>query len=167
MLWRLELRGVDVGGRWNELAEAWQPSIDGGWYAFNDMHAMMAFVGADRDRDAERLLAAMGRRAESGTTNGAMTREVGLPVCRALRALGRGDLATAIGLLESVRLVAHRFGGSHAQRDVLHLTLTEAALRSGGANYARALAAERLALKPTSPFNRRLVERARALATGD
>ncbi len=167
MLWRLELRGVDVGGRWNELAEAWQPSIDGGWYAFNDMHAMMAFVGADRDRDAERLLAAMGRRAEYGTTNGAMTREVGLPVCRALRALGRGDLATAIGLLESVRLVAHRFGGSHAQRDVLHLTLTEAALRSGGANYARALAAERLALKPTSPFNRRLVERARALATGD
>ena len=59
--------------------------------------------------------------------------------------------ATAIGLLEGVRLTAHRFGGSHAQRDVLHLTLTEAALRSGGANYARALAAERLTLKPTSP----------------
>ena len=64
-----------------------------------------------------------------------------------------------------MRLTAHRFGGSHAQRDVLHLTLAEAAIRGGSANYARALAAERLALKPTSPSNRKLAERARALAT--
>ena len=125
---------------------------------------MMAFVAAGRERDADRLLAAMAKRAENGVTNAELTRAVGLPVARALRAFGRGDYVTAIGLLESVRLTAHRFGGSHAQRDVLHLTLTEAAIRGGGANYARALAAERLTLKPTSPSNRRLAERARALA---
>jgi tetratricopeptide (TPR) repeat protein len=163
MLWRLHLRGVDVGTRWNEIADAWQPSIDGGWYAFNDMHAMMAFVASGRERDADRLLAAMAKRAENGVTNAGMTREVGLPIARALRAFGRADYATAVGLLEGVRLTAHRFGGSHAQRDVLHLTLTEAAIRAGGANHARALVAERLALKPASPSNRRLAERARAL----
>ena len=163
MLWRLYLRGVDVGGRWTEIAEAWEPSIDGGWYAFNDAHAMMSFVASGRERDADRLLAAMAKRAENGVTNAELTRAVGVPIARGLRAFGRGDYATAIALLESVRLTAHRFGGSHAQRDVLHLTLTEAAIRAGGANYARALAAERLALKPTSPSNRRLAERARAL----
>ena len=163
MLWRLHLRGVDVGDRWNEIADAWQASIDGGWYAFNDVHAMMSFVAAGRERDADRLLSAMAKRAENGVTNAELTRDVGLPIARALRAFGRRDYATAIPLLEAVRLIAHRFGGSHAQRDVLHLTLTEAAIRGGRANYARALAAERLALKPTSPTNRKLGERALAL----
>ena len=165
MLWRLHLRGVDAGTRWLELADGWEASIDGGWYAFNDMHAMMAFVATGRDREAERLLAAMARRAENGATNAGLTREVGLPIARALRAFGRSDYASAIALLEGVRLTAHRFGGSHAQRDVLHLTLAEAAIRGGGANYARALAAERLALKPTSPSNRKLAERARAVGS--
>ena len=164
LLWRLHLRGVDVGARWNEIADAWQASIDGGWYAFNDVHAMMAFVAAGRERDADRLLAAMAKRAENGVTNAELTREPGLAIARALRAFGRGDHATAITLLEGVRFTAQRFGGSHAQRDVLHLTLTEAAIRGGGPNYARALAAERLALKPTSPGNRKLAERARAAA---
>jgi Flp pilus assembly protein TadD len=57
--------------------------------------------------------------------------------------------------------MAHRFGGSHAQRDVLSLTLIEAALRSGQGRLARALMAERTALKPTSPDN--WVTTARAL----
>jgi hypothetical protein len=163
MLWRLHLRGVDVGARWGELADAWQPSIDGGWYAFNDFHAAMSFVGAGRQGDADALIAAMTRRADGAGTNAEMTREVGLPACRAIVAFGRGDYATAVELLEPLRLVAHRFGGSHAQRDVVALTLVEAALRDGQARLARALAAERIGLKPTSPFNRELVERARTL----
>jgi tetratricopeptide (TPR) repeat protein len=163
MLWRLHLRGVDVGGRWGELAELWKPSIEGGWYAFNDFHAAMAFVGAGRDRDADALIAAMAWRAQRGGTNAEMTREVGIPAARAIAAFGRGDYQTAIDLLEPLRLVAHRFGGSHAQRDVLGLTLVEAALRGGQARLARALAAERMNVKPSSPFNRALTERARAL----
>jgi tetratricopeptide (TPR) repeat protein len=166
LLWRMRLAGHDVGGRFDPLADDWRVRVEDGYYVFNDVHAMMAFVAGGRERDADRLLAAMAKRAENGVTNAGLTREVGLPVARALRAFGRGDYPTAIGLLEGVRLTAHRFGGSHAQRDVLHLTLTEAAIRGGGANYARALAAERLALKPTSPSNRRLAERARALAAG-
>ena len=93
-----------------------------------------------------------------------MVGEVGLPVCHAIAAFGRADYDAAIDLLQPVRLIAHRFGGSHAQRDVLGLTLVEAALRGGRGRLARALAAERTALKPTSPFNWRLAARAGELA---
>jgi tetratricopeptide (TPR) repeat protein len=163
LLWRLSLRGLDVGNRWNELADAWTPSIDGGWYAFNDFHAAMAFVGAGRGRDADALIAAMERRANGAGTNAGMTREVGLPASRAIVAFGRGDYASAIEALEPVRLAAYRFGGSHAQRDILGLTLVEAALRGGQARLARALAAAPRNVKQSSQFNRALTERTRAM----
>ena len=47
-----------------------------------------------------------------------------------------------------MRSGAHRFGGSHAQRDVLDLTLMEAAPRGGMEALARGLEAERVALRP-------------------
>jgi tetratricopeptide (TPR) repeat protein len=170
MLWRLHLRGVDVADRWSEIADKWERRAAEAHYAFNDAHAMMSFVAADRRPAAQRLLAAMRSRADegAGATNVAMTREVGLPVCVALAAFGRGEYAVAVELLRPVRLVANRFGGSHAQRDILSLTLIEAALRGGDAKLARALAAERTYAKPTSPFNWRLTARAQiALGEGD
>src|SRR5690606_29816185 len=90
MLWRLHLRSVDVGDRWHELADLWAGHIEDGYYAFNDAHAMMAFVATGRDDDAERLLATLRRRAEGGGTNGMMTRDVGLPMATALRDFGAG-----------------------------------------------------------------------------
>jgi hypothetical protein len=163
MLWRLHLRGVDVGVRWTELADGWEPLAADAHYAFNDMHAMMAFVADGREEAARTLLATLRARADQASgTNAMMTREVGLPVCVALRAFGRGEWDVAIEMLRPVRLVASRAGGSHAQRDILSLTLVEAALRGGEAKLARALAAERTQVKPTSPFNWRLTARAQA-----
>ncbi|WP_119462795.1 tetratricopeptide repeat protein [Rhodospirillaceae bacterium SYSU D60014] len=153
LLWRLHLRGVDVGNRWAELADTYEPMAEDAYYTFNDMHAMMAFVADGREEAAKRLLAALERRITGGGTNGVMTREVGLPVCRAIQAFGKGDYATTVDLLLLVRTIAHRFGGSHAQRDVLSQTLIEAALRDNQGRLARALMAERTDLKPTSPYN--------------
>ncbi|AOF82409.1 hypothetical protein BSY238_646 [Methyloversatilis sp. RAC08] len=48
LLWRLHLRGVDVGSRWQALADRWAPIATTGRYAFNDMHATMAFAAAGR-----------------------------------------------------------------------------------------------------------------------
>ncbi|MFZ5557733.1 MAG: hypothetical protein ACOZDY_13610 [Pseudomonadota bacterium] len=60
--------------------------------------------------------------------------------------------------------MAHRFGGSNAQRDLIHLTLTEAAIRAGDGRLADAVSNERLAAKPTSPFNWAQAAAARRLA---
>jgi hypothetical protein len=49
-----------------------------------------------------------------------------MPACRGLIAFGRGDHPMAIELLASMPAQVHRLGGSHAQRDVLHLTLMQA-----------------------------------------
>jgi hypothetical protein len=163
LLWRLHLRGVDVGDRWRALARDWEPAVDDGYYAFNDVHAVMAFIGAGRTDLVERALATLGRQAAAGAPggNGMMSREVGLPLARGLLAFSRGDHEACIRELSAVRVHAHRFGGSHAQRDVIHLTLVEAALRSGRTRLAQALVAERTALRPDSPFNRLLAARAR------
>jgi hypothetical protein len=164
MLWRLHLRGIDVGARWKELADRWEPLAGQAHYAFNDAHAMMAFVADGRQDAAGKVLASLRERADQGGgTNAAMTREVGLPVCVALAAFGREEWDVVIEMLRPVRLVAQRVGGSHAQRDILSLTLIEAALRGGQGRLARALAAERTQVKPTSPFNWRLTARAQTL----
>jgi tetratricopeptide (TPR) repeat protein len=164
LLWRLRLLGVDVGDRWEELADCWEPLIDDGFYAFNDVHAMLAMVATGRTAAAERLLAVMGRRATAGGSNAMMTREVGLPLCQALVAFGRGEWEAALDGLLAVRPVAQRFGGSHAQRDLIALTAVEAALRGGRIGAARSLAAERVDLKPFSAANRILVQRGLKLA---
>ena len=156
MLWRLHLRGVHCGGRWTELAEAWAPLASDGFYAFNDVHAMMAFVGAERWDLADATLSAMTRRLSAVVgSNTAMTRDVGLPIARALYAFGRGEFDKTIRWLRPVRGIASRFGGSHAQRDLFDLTLVEAAQRDGQVSLVRALAGERMALKPANPLNRR------------
>jgi tetratricopeptide (TPR) repeat protein len=160
LLWRLHLRGVDVGERWAELAGAWDSAAEGAYYAFNDVHATMALVGAGREQDALNALARVERRAGEGGTNGMMCRDVAVPLCRGLIAFGRGDWRRAVEAMLEAQPIAHRFGGSHAQRDVIALTAIEAALRGGQQGVARALAAERLALKPDSPANRMLLRRA-------
>src|SRR3546814_12701142 len=118
MRWRLHLEGIEVGDRWAGLTDAWEATVDDGYYAFNDAHAMMAFVGGGRERAAARLLETMERRAGGRGTNAMMTRDVGLPFARSIAAFGRGAWGPAVELIGPVVEVAHRFGGSNAQRDV-------------------------------------------------
>ncbi|RZT36882.1 tetratricopeptide repeat protein [Cupriavidus agavae] len=165
MLWRLHLRGVDVGDRWQPVADDWLGRGAHGYYAFNDVHAILASLGAGRPEAASELRAGLMAAAQGSGTNAAMARDVGLPVADALIAFAHGDYDLTIERLLPVRLIAHRFGGSHAQRDVLALTLIEAALRAGRGNLSQALAAERAALKPMSPSLELLVRRAAACGT--
>lgn len=131
LLWRLHLAGVPLERRFQVAAARWSAFAEDAYCAFNDLHAMMAFVGGARPDAASRLLAAQKRRLERPSgANHDMTRLVGLPACRALAAFGVGDFATAERLLRALPPVAHRIGGSHAQRDVLHLTRAAAAARS-------------------------------------
>lgn len=144
LLWRLHLLGVEIGDRWKPVADNWEAVGGAGSYAFNDMHAMMAFVGAGRSDAAATVLEAQRAAMEAPGDNAQFTREVGSPATRAIKAFGDGDYAETARLLRPVRNYAHRFGGSHAQRDVLDLTLIEAASRAGQDQLVAALRAERM-----------------------
>ncbi|RKT43002.1 tetratricopeptide repeat protein [Thiocapsa rosea] len=160
LLWRLQLRGIPLGERWQAVADGWEPIADAGNYAFNDAHAMMAFTGAQRRAAAERVFAAQTQAMDGPGDNRFFVREVGSPVTRAIHAFGEGDYAETVRLLRPARDRANRFGGSHAQRDLIDLTLIEAALRDGQLALARALIAERVDLKPDSASARALAARA-------
>jgi tetratricopeptide (TPR) repeat protein len=164
ILWRLHLGGVDVGDRWAALAEAWTPKARSGNYAFNDIHAMMAFVGAGLETPARALLEAQREAMLGSDDNAVFTRDVGHPVALAIKAFGEGNYSEAVRLLAPIRKIAHRFGGSHAQRDVIDLTLIEAALRADQKKLATELAAERALARPASPLSALFSRRAAGLS---
>ena len=112
---------------------------------------MMAFVGGQRPDLVRRLLQAQDAAMAAPGDNATFTRDVGRPVVLALKAFGNACYADCVQRLRSVRNTAQRFGGSHAQRDLIDLTLIEAALRDGQPALASALAAERQAVRPSSP----------------
>ena len=163
ILWRLMLGGVDVGSRWAPLAESWLPKARDGNYAFNDMHAMMAFVGAGRSDTARDLLAAQEEAMRGDGDNAVFTRKVGRPAALGIQAFGEGRYADAVAALHPLPSVAHLFGGSHAQRDVIDLTLIEASLRAGDTLLARDLTTRRLAARPASPLSALFARRAETL----
>jgi hypothetical protein len=164
MLWRLHLRGIDLGDRWEALADNWTPHIGAGNYAFNDFHAAMAFVGSRRPKSLQALLETQRAAMEGGGDNARFTGEVGHNATLAIQAFGEGDYAQAVQLLRPIRNIANRFGGSHAQRDLFDLTLIEATFRAGNTAMAAALAAERTALRPQSPLARLYLQRSIGLA---
>jgi len=155
MLWRFQLLGVNVGERWQTLADnfAREPR---GQSAFVDTHAMLAYVGAGRDAAARDLLQAQMAALQGPGDNAYFVREVGLPATQAIHAFGDGQFAKAVELLRGVRSRTHRFGGSHAQRDVLDLTLIAAARRSGDTRLEQALVAERAGAIPLPEYARSL-----------
>ena len=143
LLWRLQLRGVDPGERWQGLTERWALLADDGRYAFNDLHACMAFAGAGRSDLLERVQRAQACALQRDDDNTRMTREIGAPAIEALLAYHDGRYGRCVELLRAIRNQAHGFGGSHAQRDLLDQTLLAAARRDGPAGLATALERER------------------------
>jgi hypothetical protein len=147
LLWRLHLRGIEVGKHWQALADRWAPLASASNYAFNDMHAMMAFVAAGRAASAQALLEAQNAATERDDDNAGFTLDVGQAVTQAIKAFADGRYAQAVEWLRPVRHHAHRFGGSHAQRDVIEQTLIEAARRAGMTALFNALKHERASAK--------------------
>ena len=148
MLWRLKLMGVEVGDRWTAIADGWQAISDVSYYGFNDAHAAMALVGAGRSEALKDLVKAQAAAMLGAGDNAEFVREVASPLVQGIIAFGDGDYSETVERLRPIRSKAHRFGGSHAQRDVIDLTLVEAARRSGQENLALALIAERQLVYP-------------------
>ena len=164
LLWRLDTLGVDLGGRWEDLAALWDGHADGKCLVFTDIHAAMAELRSGREALVEQRLRAMRETAASDVEAAALYRTVGIPVVEGLFAFHRGRYDEAVTLLLDTRVDLWQIGGSHAQRDVVDWTLAEAALRAGGRDVALALAHERLASRPRSAPNRRFLHQAEHMA---
>jgi tetratricopeptide (TPR) repeat protein len=158
LLWRLELAGVEVGSRWQELAERSAAHLGDHMLVFADVHYAMALAAVDRDGAARMLQSSRRFAAEGAGTEAAIMRDVGIALAEAMLAWRNGDAGRAVDLLWPVRDRIRRIGGSHAQRDVFDQTLLTAALRAGRLPLARALVSERLEKRPGVLWNRRAAE---------
>ena len=152
LLWRLQLAGIDVGARWEGLREplVWAsrgscPGLQRRPYR----HGRRRAEGPGDPRAAGAARSPDMRRGARGTNHG-IARAVGQAVVEAIAAFAAGDFGRAADLLLPVRYDIWRMGGSHAQRDLFAQTLIAAAMAAERWPLARALLAERVALKPAS-----------------
>ena len=116
-------------------------------YIFNDWHAVMVLSLIGRDDRAEHVITDARRRSVG--SNRAVAERVGLGLLEGFASFASGRFDRAVDVLSGVRPAVWAVGGSHAQRDVIDLTLIAAAARSGQADYAGALGSERVQRKPT------------------
>ena len=165
LLWRLHLRGVDCGDRWQRLGERWTDKIavEGGFYAFNDFHAMLGLMMAERWDVFEQLREQIVAQAQQPTTLGTMARDISLPLLKAVKAYGQNNCQEAVRLLDQVKPLVYRFGGSEAQRDAVDQFHIAAALKGGLGAAALALVHERTLKKEESPLAWRYASEAHKL----
>jgi len=159
MLFRLGLHGVEVGGRWHELADKAEARIGDTLSTFTLPHWMMALAATGRSAAAGRMLAALRDASQAGTSHAVLVGTVALPLCEAVLAHGQGQPARAVALMRPVLGEMYRLGGSHAQQDVLEQLYLHAALQAGLDDDARLLL-ERVAGRHTLPAHRRIGYRA-------
>ncbi|XP_036862663.2 tetratricopeptide repeat protein 38 isoform X2 [Manis javanica] len=168
MLYRLQMEGVSVGERWQDLLPMAQKHSRDHILLFNDMHFLMASLGARDPRTTEELLATLQDASESPGDNcqHLLAQDVGLPLCRALVEAESGNPNRVVELLLPIRYQIVQIGGSRAQRDVFNQLLIHAALSCPSSTHrslAQSLLIERDALKPNSPLTSRLIRKAAAV----
>lgn len=168
MLCRLEMEGVCVKDRWQELLQVTQPHTDDHVTLFNDLHFLMASLGAKESRTSQRLLEGLQELAKKPGDNQQhqLAGTIGIPMCQAMMAYNQGNYNQAMELLYPLRYRIVDIGGSDAQRDLFNQLLIHAAMKSENKHHqklGRCLLVERDAVRPNSPLTHRLMQRARAL----
>ena len=83
-------------------------------------------------------------------TNRVAAERAGFALLEGFASFAAGLPERALDLMIDIRDTANAVGGSHAQRDVIDLTLIAAAARANERSLARALVDERAARKPTA-----------------
>ncbi|MEQ1867306.1 MAG: tetratricopeptide repeat protein [Alphaproteobacteria bacterium] len=128
-LWRLEMRGADVGARFEPIVEKvierWHEHI----LPFNDLHFIYALARGGQMQQAQEFLASMKRHGAQDVSG--VWESVAIPCAEGLIAYAYGRFAAAADAIGPVLPRLHLIGGSHAQRNVFVQTWTDAARRAG------------------------------------
>jgi len=137
LLARMELAGIDVGGRWDDLGEFLAARTEDTVQPFLTMQYVYGLARAGRP-ETDALLNAVRRAADSESPEAReVWGEVALPACEALRAHARGDYETAWRRLSGALPRLSEAGGSHAQRDLFEQIALDSAMKSGRAVLAQ------------------------------
>lgn len=148
LLSRLEQDGVDVGDRWEELADFSAARADDGALIFADLHYMLALTAGKREDAIATMMARMRKTAaESRIEMSSVAAHPGLATAEGLEAFGEADYSKAYVYLAKARRSLVSIGGSHAQRDVFERLTIDAAIRGGYLDDAVQILSERTALR--------------------
>ena len=131
LLWRLELKGIDVEDRWDRLVDLWSDHVNDHAFALADAHIAMTMAAAGGEKKLGRFLESQHAYIEgAGNTNGSIMEKVGRVLCQGVIAFRRGDYSTAAEKINSVLNQTYRIGGSNAQRDLFRITADAASFHS-------------------------------------
>jgi hypothetical protein len=155
ILWRLEQMGIDVGDRWQELADKAEARTGHVGHPLLVPHLMMALAATGRVPAAARFLQALRELAADATSwTAPAIADVILPVCEAALAHRLGDHERVADLLAPRRDQIRLLGGSNAQRDVFTQMLADAAIKAGRRDIVGEIIAEETRTRAVPPASR-------------
>jgi len=164
LLARLEIEGVDVGDRWEEMGALSASRIEDGCNIFADVHYLLARGRPGRMAAAEQLVRHMrSRQGPLAGELGGVAARAGMPLALGILAYGRGEFASAQRHLAEAARSFQCIGGSHAQRDVFAWLAVDAAIKAQRPTAARSLIQQRLHLRAPDSFTRRRLPQVEAL----
>ena len=149
LLSRLELCGVDVGRRWQDVADYLLLRVDDHVQPFLDLHYLYALARAGRVQ-AHALMRSLCAFAEDRAQASPVWAEVCVPAARGLLAHVNGDFAAAGTALATALPRLAEIGGSHAQRDWFEQLYLDALVRSHQWSAAQQIVQQRLRGQPQS-----------------
>jgi len=150
LLARLELAGVDVGDRWQDLGNYLAQRVADHVLPFLDMQYLYGLARAGR-LEADTLMHNMQAHAARAPVHARTSwQRVCIPASRGLLAHARGDYAQAVDLLGQALPRLTEIGGSHAQRDLFGQVYLDAMVRAGLLAGAQHLLAQQVRSQPES-----------------
>lgn len=134
LLARLELAGVNVGKRWDDLVPYLLTRTQDQFLPFLDMQYLYGLARSGRP-EADELLQNIEQHADlalqSSDTWQQVWMRVCVPACRGLVAHAQGNFGRAADQIGLALPRLAEIGGSHAQRDLFELFYIDALVRSG------------------------------------
>ena len=156
LLARLELRGVDVGNRWADVAQYLKPRLHEHFSPFLDLHYLYGLARAGDQSAVTEMLASLEDRAENARP---FEREAwadcAVPAAHGLAAYAKGDHTEAARLLGQAVPHLQPIGGSIAQRGLFGAIHLDALMKSGWNDAALAILQADDRERPTVPWTKR------------
>ena len=166
LITRLKIQGYkdDFKEEMQELFTICKDKANDHGFLFNDLHTLLV-IGANDDQKLLNEYSNSFNHYVNYDTKDYLrniNKEVGPAINEALISYQKGQFENVIENLSGTKYLWKGFGGSNAQRDMLHQILVESLLKTKKKEYinlTKGLINERLCMKPNSKINQRFLKR--------